>query len=298
MRIIYIGCVESSEQMLRQVLRIPEAEVVGVVTRRSSSFNADFASLEPLAEKNDIPCFIATDNDQANMAAWIYERRPEVGYCFGWSYLLNSEVLSIPELGFIGFHPTKLPRNRGRHPLIWALVLGLEETASSFFFMEEGADTGDLLSQRNLPIHWEDDARSLYDRLMNVAEEQIATFTPQLAAREFSRNPQNDEKANYWRKRSREDGKIDWRMSSRSVYNLVRALTHPYPGAHCTINRGEIKVWSADVVDDEFEDIDHLEPGKVLASDAGHIAVKCGEGVVEIQEHEFDELPDEGDYLR
>jgi methionyl-tRNA formyltransferase len=232
------------------------------------------------------------------MASWIRERHPEVGYCFGWSYLLNPEVLSIPELGFIGFHPTKLPRNRGRHPIIWALALGLEETASSFFFMDEGADAGDLLSQRDVPIHWEDDAHSLYDRLMDVAREQVSTFTPQLAAREFSREPQDDEKANYWRKRSREDGEIDWRMSSSSVYNLVRALTHPYPGAHCTVSGHEIKIWSAEVVDDEFEDTGHLEPGKVLSSDAERVAVKCGKGVVEIQEHEFDELPDEGDYLR
>ncbi len=298
MRIVYIGCVESSERMLRQVLRIPEAEVVGIVTRRSSSFNADFASLEPLAEENDIPCYIDTDNNQADMASWIRERHPEVGYCFGWSYLLNPEVLSIPELGFIGFHPTKLPRNRGRHPIIWALALGLEETASSFFFMEEGADTGDLLSQRDVPIHWEDDARSLYDRLIDVAKEQISNFTPQLAAGEYSREPQNDAKANYWRKRSREDGEIDWRMSSNSVYNLIRALTRPYPGAHCIVNGHEVKIWSADVVDDEFEDVGHLEPGKVLPSDDERVAVKCGEGVVGIQEHEFDELPEEGDYLR
>lgn len=298
MRIVYIGCIESSERMLRQTLRVPEAEVVGIITRRASSFNADFASLEPLAEKNDIPCYIDTDNNQAELASWIQERRPEVGYCFGWSYLLDSGVLSVPELGFIGFHPTKLPRNRGRHPIIWALALGLEETASSFFFMDEGADSGDILSQRDVSIHWEDDARSLYDRLMDVARDQIATFTPQLAARDYPREPQNNEKANYWRKRSREDGEIDWRMSSKSVYNLVRALARPYPGAHCTAEEREIKIWSVDVVDDEFEDTGHLEPGKILASDTERIAVKCGEGVIEIQEHEFDKLPDEGDYLK
>lgn len=298
MRIVYIGCVESSERMLRQVFRVPEAEVVGVVTRRSSSFNADFASLEPLAEKNDIPCYIDPNNNQEEMASWIRERRPEVGYCFGWSYLLNPKVLSIPELGFVGFHPTKLPRNRGRHPIIWALALGLKKTASSFFFMDEGADSGDLLSQRDVPIHWEDDARSLYDRLMEAAEKQVSNFTPKLATREYSREPQDDEKANYWRKRSREDGEIDWRMSSASVYNLVRALARPYPGAHCTVGGHEIKIWSADVVDDEFGNVGHLEPGKVLASGTDRVAVKCGEGVVEIQEHEFDKLPDEGDYLK
>jgi methionyl-tRNA formyltransferase len=298
MRIVFIGCVESSMRLLRRVLEVPEAKVVGIVTRRSSSFNADFRSLEPLADKHEIPCYIDTGNDQDEIADWIRARNPEVGYCFGWSYLLKPEVLALPELGFIGFHPTKLPQNRGRHPIIWALALGLDETASTFFFMDEGADTGDLLSQRDVPIHWEDDARDLYSRILNVAEEQVAAFTPQLAARKHQRKPQNDDEANYWRKRSYEDGEVDWRMSSTSIYNLIRALAPPYPGAHCTVNGAEVKLWAAKVADDEFDDVRHFEPGKVLASDADRIAVKCGEGVVALQEHEFDELPDNGGYLQ
>lgn len=295
---MFIGCVESSVRLLRQVLQIPEAEVVGIVTRRSSSFNADFRSLKPLADEHGIPCYIDTGNNQDDMADWIRARDPDAGYCFGWSYLLDREVLSVPELGFIGFHPTKLPRNRGRHPIIWALVLGLSETASTFFFMDEGADSGDLLSQRDVPIRWTDDARDLYDRILDTAAKQVAAFTPQLAAREYQRKPQDDEKANYWRKRSRKDGEVDWRMSSASVYNLIRALARPYPGAHCTVGEEEVKLWAAEVVDDEFEDVHHLEPGKVLASSADRIAVKCGEGVIAIQEHEFDDLPTTGEYLR
>ncbi|WP_263841476.1 methionyl-tRNA formyltransferase [Salinibacter sp.] len=253
--------------------------------------------MEPLAVEHDIPCYIDSGNDQDEIAAWILKRDPEVGYCFGWSYLLKPEILSIPELGFIGYHPAKLPRNRGRHPIIWALALGLEETASSFFFMDEEADSGDLLSQQVLPIHWEDEARDLYDRLLNVAEKQIATFTPQLAAREYRRIPQDDEKANYWRKRSYEDGQVDWRMSSTAIYNLIRALACPYPGAHCIVEGEEIKLWAADVINDEFEDVQHLEPGKVLAAGHDQVALKCGEGVVAIQEHEFEEIPDTGAYL-
>jgi methionyl-tRNA formyltransferase len=298
MRIVFIGCIESSHRLLQRVLQVSEAEVVGVVTRRSSSFNADFHSLEPLADEHDIPCYIDTGNDQDEMASWMRERNPEVGYCFGWSYLLGQKILSLPDLGFVGFHPTKLPRNRGRHPIIWALVLGLEETASTFFFMNEGADSGDLLSQQDVPIRWDDDARILYDRILATAEEQVASFTPRLAVREHSREPQDEEKANYWRKRSYEDGEVDWRMSSASVYNLIRALARPYPGAHCMVDGKEVKLWAASVVDDQFENVDHLEPGKVLASGSERIAVKCGEGVVAVQEHEFDTIPDTGAYLK
>jgi methionyl-tRNA formyltransferase len=164
--------------------------------------------------------------------------------------------------------------------------------------MDEEADSGDLLSQQDVPIRWDDDARTLYDRILDTAEEQVAAFTPRLAVREHSREPQDEEKANYWRKRSYEDGEVDWRMSSASVYNLIRALARPYPGAHCMVDGNEVKLWAASVVDDQFESVDHLEPGKVLASGSERIAVKCGEGVVAIQEHEFDTIPDTGTYLR
>jgi methionyl-tRNA formyltransferase len=83
-------------------------------------------------------------------------------------------------LGVVGFHPAALPENRGRHPLIWALVLGLEETASTFFFMDEGADSGDLLSQRRISIEPADDAGSLYARITEVAMCQIREFVPLL----------------------------------------------------------------------------------------------------------------------
>lgn len=297
-RIVFIGCVESSEHLLKSVLQVPEAQVVGVVTRRESSFNSDFRSLEPIATEREIPCFFADDNQEEQMSAWIRNRSPDVGYCFGWSYLLKPALLDIPELGFVGYHPTDLPRNRGRHPIIWALVLGLTETASTFFFMDEGADTGDILSQVPVQIHEDDDARSLYDRLMEAARAQVQSFTPKLAKGTFTRTPQDDSAANTWRKRSKEDGEIDWRMSSRSIYNLIRALTQPYPGAHCVVDGSEIKVWSSNIVDDEFEGVSHLEPGKVLDASTERICVKCGEGVIALDEHEFDALPASGEYLR
>lgn len=297
MRIVFIGCVESSYRMLQTVLHIPEAKVVGIVTRSESSFNSDFQSLALLAESNGIPCFIDEGNQQAEMAPWIERFNPDVCFCFGWSFLLKPALLSIPSLGFIGYHPAALPRNRGRHPIIWALVLGLEETASTFFFMDEGADSGDILSQEDVPIHASDDARTLYDRLVDVAQEQIETFTPQLATGTYPRQPQDDEVANYWRRRSKEDGEIDWRMSSRSIYNLVRALARPYPGAHCVADGTDIKIWTAEIADDDFHDARHLEPGKVLISTADRIAVKCGEGVIALTEHEFDILPNAGEYL-
>ena len=296
MKIVFIGCVEFSRTALEQVLLCEEAQVVGVITKDSSAFNSDFCSLEEIAKKNDIPCLIVDKNSTELMVDWIEKKAPDVIYCFGWSHLLPSEVLALPRLGAIGYHPAPLPRNRGRHPIIWTLVLGLSSTASTFFFMDQGADSGDILSQEFIPVEHQDDARSLYQKLSKAAMVQIALFTKQLSQGNYVRVPQDSSKANYWRKRTKKDGEIDWRMSAQSIYNVVRALTKPYVGAHCLYLDQEVKIWKAEIANDEG-DTSNLEPGKVCKVEKGIITVKCGEGLLRILDHEFTILPEEGCYI-
>jgi len=299
MRIVFIGCVDFSCALLGKVLTLPDAEVVGVVTRESSGFNADFCSLKSLADQANIPCFLDAGNRQDEMATWITALSPDVIYCFGWPYLLRNKILTLPALGVIGYHPTALPKNRGRHPIIWTLALGLTETASSFFFMDDGADSGDVLSQKKLEVREEDDAGSLYGQLKEIALNQVEEFTPLLATGNYPRIPQDHARANYWRKRSKSDGKIDWRMPAHGIYNLVRALTKPYVGAHVEIAGLEIKVWCCEALNEAYpqELIENLEPGRVLAANPEGLDIRCGQGVVRLTKHEFQTLPQVGAYL-
>lgn len=244
LRILFIGTVQFSEAALKKLIDI-NANIVGVITKKESSFNADFVDLSTLAKQNNIP-FLHVKSANSNEAIkFIKERKPDVIYCFGWSEILKKDILNLPRMGVIGFHPAKLPQNRGRHPIIWALFLGLNETASTFFFMDEGADSGDIISQEIVPINYEDDAYSLYRKITEVALKQIEKFTLELEVGSFKRIPQDNSKANYWRKRNELDGVIDFRMSSRAVYNLVRALTKPYIGADVLYKGKKYKVWKA-----------------------------------------------------
>lgn len=295
MKIIFIGCVKFSYLALEKIVSFQKSKVVGIITRKQSPINADFCSLESIAVSKGIPCFFAVGNNQHDMAQWIKDLQPDIIYCFGWSYLLGPEILSIPPLGTIGFHPAALPQNRGRHPIIWALVLGLTSTASTFFFMDEGTDSGDILSQRPVAILASDDAGTLYEKLTRVALEQIGEFTPQLISGQFPRQPQDHSRANYWRKRGEKDGEIDWRMSAAGIHNLVRALTHPYPGAHCNFEGRKVKIWRTEVISRPYPD--NIEPGKVLDASGNQILMKCGEGALLLRDHEFPLNPPIGSYL-
>ena len=197
-------------------------------------------------------------------------------------------------MGVLGFHPSELPKNKGRHPLIWALALGLKKSASTFFFMDEGIDSGEILSQKDFNILENDDAKILYDKFVNIALLQIEEFLPQLQKKTYQTIKQNHETSNTWRKRAKIDGQIDFRMSSQAIYNLVRALTKPYVGAYINYKDKEITVWKVEIIENKKNNI---ESGKVLDINDNKILVKTYNGAIKIMHHEFKKLPNIGEYL-
>ncbi len=293
MKIVLIGGVKFSAVMLEQLLNLPD-EVVGVCTKESRFSNSDQFDLGPLAIQHEIPFkHVADVNDTENLE-WIASLEPDLICCFGWSQLLGTRLLGIPHNGVIGFHPAALPSNRGRHPIIWALALGLTETASTFFLMDEGADSGDIVSQRYIAIDEDDDAGTLYGKITATAASQVQEFIPNLSHGNVNRVTQDHSKANYWRKRTHTDGRIDWRMSNTAIHNLVRALTVPYSGAHFDYKDQQVKVWRAEIVE---EPMANLEPGLVLAVDFGLIIVKTGRGAIRLLAMEPAVDIKVGDYL-
>lgn len=295
MKICYIGCVHSSVALLETLVHNGK-DIVGVVTLSNSNYNSDFESLVPLCREWNIPFACADQITKEEMVEFINKCMPDAIYCFGWSRLIEEQILMIPAMGSVGFHPAPLPYNRGRHPLIWALALGLKNTASTFFQMTAEADAGDIISQENVEIAYEDDAKTLYQKILDVAIKQVLEFTEY--AETYGKFPfiKANEDGNIWRKRDKRDGEIDWRMSSESIYNLIRALTHPYVGAHFCDKEKEYKIWKAKVYQEHVSD--NLEPGKILQVNSTHdFLVKTGDGAIRILD--CDEIVlQEGAYLR
>jgi methionyl-tRNA formyltransferase len=293
MRILFVGSVLFSKKALEKLISL-KAEIAGVITKQASGFNADFEDLAPIAEKNHIPFKYVNDINHPENLKWINNIKPDIIFCFGWSSLIKKELLSVAKMGVLGFHPSLLPANRGRHPLIWAKILGLPKTGSTFFFMDEGADTGNILNQKEIPITFEEDAGDLYNKMINTALLQIEEFLPQLQTNNFELIIQ-PKKGNTWRKRDQYDGVIDFRMTSVSICNLVRGLAKPYVGANCNYKNEPIKIWRIEP-GNYMEN--NIEPGKVINIDQQTIEIKTGDGSVIITEHEFTQMPLQGDYIR
>ena len=275
MRAIVIGTVYFTHAMLNELLE-NKANIVAVVTSSNNVINADYADLAPLCEEYNLPLLRVDDINSESSISWMKSYEPDVIFCLGWSRLIKKQVLNMPTIGVVGYHPAALPKNRGRHPLIWALALGLKETVSTFFFMDEGADSGDIVSQERIEISDTDYASHLYSKMTAIAKKQIVDLYQSLEKGSYNAISQDHSQSNVWRKRGTADGKIDWRMGSTSIYNLVRALSKPYVGSHFVKDMLDVKVWACEKR--ELPESANIEPGKVLIVDEAGILVKCGVG--------------------
>ena len=286
MRIVFIGAVEFSRHCLEEVLR-QGGHVVGVLNpeQRHAAMNSDYTDLAPVATKGGIPLYRFRRVKDPETVQIIRTLQPDIIFAFGLSQLIPKEILEVPTKGCIGVHPALLPRNRGRHPLIWALVQGLAESGLTFFYMDEGADSGDILWQESFHITLEDDAGSLYAKIEELASEAIREFLPDLHAGTASRRPQDHSLATYLRKRGEEEGCIDWCGPAMKAYNLIRALSHPYLGAHTFLGNQRMIVWKSRLCGCGESHLTGI-PGEIVKETAGGVLVKCGEGALEILEWE------------
>lgn len=301
MRIVIVGAVDFTRTCIREVVR-QGGEVVGIVSVPwfRAKFNSDYVDLEPVAKAHGIPYYpIGKITDPESMELF-RQLNPDVIFVFGFSQLLPKELLDLPPLGCIGTHPALLPKHRGRHPLIWALVQGWEESGLSFFKLDEGADTGDILWQDRFEITHDDTAASLYEKMSLLAVRAIGEILPKLEDGSYTLTPQDHSQASELRKRSEEDGEIQWKSPTMTIYNLVRALSHPYPGAHTWIGGKRVTVWRAELLKDgELDEIGSGEPGSVLMRKSRQLYVATQDGAIRLRRWECEEdnelLPEAGD---
>jgi UDP-4-amino-4-deoxy-L-arabinose formyltransferase/UDP-glucuronic acid dehydrogenase (UDP-4-keto-hexauronic acid decarboxylating) len=208
--------------------------------------NLWFGSVAEWGKKNQIPVFCPQN---VNTPEWIEKIRnisPEVIFSFYYRNLLSKEILKIPSAGSFNLHGSLLPAYRGRCPINWVLVKGGQRTGVTLHHMVEGPDAGDIVGQKEVPIEFEDTAYTLYQKLCVKARELLEELLPLIKKGIAPRVAQNLRQGSYYGGRGPEDGKIDWGWPVMQIFNLVRAVTEPYPGAFTHLPEGEkLFIWWA-----------------------------------------------------
>ena len=285
MSVVLIGSVSSSWHTLRAMIDngIDVAGVCGL-NRRHAETVSDYRDLEPLAGEHSIE-FVAFDKvTEPAVVELIRRGKPELLFVVGLSQLVPAAVRDLAPKGAVGFHPTMLPRMRGRAPVAWTILLN-EQPAVSLFFLTDEADAGDLIIQQPVALLPDDYASDLIERTNQVLERCIAELAPVIRAGLLPRKSQDHTKATWLPKRTREDGRIDFGESADQVYRLIRAASRPYPGAFTLHRDCEMIVWRGRLTPDQERG---GQPGQIVDVQPGQgLLVQAGRGQLWLTELQY-----------
>lgn len=305
MRLIFIGVVEIGWYCLKALLE-SGANVVGIFTAdkeemaKKSHMHPDyFREFADLALEYRTPLYKIRDTSVPLDTEEIKQLQPDIIFCIGWPQIIGREILQIPQYGCIGIHPTLLPQRRGGAPINWCLIDGLTNSGVTLFYFDKGVDSGDIIAQEKLEITLEDIAKTLLDKVTNIAVELIKEYYPLLEKGDAPRIPQDNAKATYTRRRRPEDGAIDWGRTSLSIHNWIRALSLPFPGAFTYWNGRRIIVWESELLKG-YRARFNAQQGEILDSlDGRGMVVATGDNCILIEMVEVDSKQMSGDeFLR
>jgi methionyl-tRNA formyltransferase len=241
-------------------------------------------SCAELAEQHAVP--VHTENVGVESIATIAALKPAVIYSFSYRYLIPETLLALAPRGAFNLHPSLLPAYRGRAPVNWVLVNGERETGVTLHHMVARADAGDIVGQRAVAIDDSDTALTLYRKLVPLGVELVTEMHPKIVAGIAPRRKMDLSEGNYFGRRHPEDGRIDWQWPARRIFNLVRAVTHPYPGAFCFVSGQKLFVWEA-LIGSESGNVG--TPGRIVRGlDGGAVEIAAGEGSVIVKGAQFE----------
>ena len=236
-----------------------------------------YDSVAAVCVEHGIQTLTVDDPNHPDVLARIRALSPDFFFSFYYRKMLGPELLAIPKRGALNMHGSLLPKYRGRVPINWAVLHGERETGASLHYMEVKPDAGNLVAQTSVPILGDDSAHDVFQKVVVAAEITLVRALPQLIAG-TAPSVQLDLKAgSYFSGRKAEDGRINWTKSARDVYNLIRAVAPPYPGATAQFAGSEIVIARARMAA-LASPLVAVKAGAVLHGHAGRIVIACGDG--------------------
>jgi methionyl-tRNA formyltransferase len=253
MKIIFIGAVQIGLTVLEAVYEANhKVDLIFSLPFEMQKTTSGFVDFEPLAVAHDARLVRTKNINAEENIQHIKTLGQDLIIVCGWQRLICKEILEIPKRGAIGFHSSLLPKFRGRAPVNWALIMGEKETGITMFYLTPEVDDGKIIAQRAFPILFGDDCGTVYQKAAEAGAQLLTEYLPGIA--DGTAPKLHNESASYpaYPKRSPVDGLIDFNRSALDIYNFVRAVTKPYPGAFYFDENGQkIIVWKIGIVFDE-----------------------------------------------
>ncbi|MBC2267983.1 methionyl-tRNA formyltransferase [Listeria sp. FSL L7-0083] len=275
-KIIFMGTPEFSVPVLTQLAST--YDVVAVVTQPDRPVGRKRVLTPPPVKKAalelGIPVYQPEKLRTSSELEELIALQADLLVTAAYGQILPNNLLESPKHGAINVHASLLPEYRGGAPVHYALLDGKTETGVTIMYMVEKLDAGDMISQRKIPITEEDNTGTMFDKLSKLGAELLMDTLPDFLAGKITAIAQDPEKVTFARNISREQEKINWEKSGRTIFNQIRGLS-PWPVAYTTLEEKPFKIWEA-----IFEDTKTTgAPGTIL-TDKSTLKIVAGDGTL------------------
>lgn len=256
------------------------ADIAAVFTHPDDpNENIWFRSCADLASRSGIPVR-AVSKISDDDVKFIEEVAPDFIFSFYYRAMIPNAVLKCAKRGAYNMHGALLPKYRGRACVNWAVINGERETGATLHVMTDKADSGDILSQRAVPIAREDTAHDVFLKVADAARGMIHDDLASIFKGTIKARPQDESQATAFGRRTPADGKIDWTMSAERIYDLVRGVTHPFPGAFTELDGKKLFIWRAETA------AGNAAPGEAASRDP--LTFGTGDGLIVAKSWQFE----------
>ena len=267
MKITWIGNHEEGVLAFRETVNANGVDAFitldeGAFSKRSAGSRAYIE----MCEENNIPVYYVDTIKGERAFEIISAQKPDLLVVLGWSEILPEQLLDIPTIGTIGTHAALLPHNRGSAPINWALIHGEEKTGNTMMWLSKDVDAGAIIDQIEFPITRFDTCKTLYERVAETNAKMLVRLIESLSNSIKPVLPiKNETDEPILPRRRPKDGLINWNQSAIQIYNFIRALTKPYPGAFSYLGNKKYLLWEATVLPVTSTE----EPGTIMGSGYG-----------------------------
>jgi len=285
LKIIYAGTPEFAVPALEALIQSGH-QVVAVYTQpdrpAGRGRKLQFSAVKECALQHDIEVVQPQSFKQSSDVEQLQQYSADLMVVAAYGIILPQVILNAPRLGCINIHGSLLPRWRGAAPIQRAILAGDRQTGITLMQMDEGLDTGAMLAKASVDIDEDTTAAELHDELKKVGADLLLNNLDAIESGRIKARQQDDSEACYAAKLSKQEALIDWSKPAQQLHREIRAF-NPWPVSHCLLHGKNVKIWSADRVDEPCS----ATPGEVISHTRQGIQVCCGEALLSIREIQF-----------
>jgi methionyl-tRNA formyltransferase len=283
-RILFFGYSEVGHDCLSLLLERGDNVVALITHEDNPNEKIWFKTPALVARERGIPVHTPEKAGTPEWVERIAQMRPELILSVYYRNMISTRILGLAPLGAFNMHGSLLPRYRGRAPINWAVLHGEPRIGMTLHRMVREADAGAIVDQEGVDIGPRDTAEQAFRKVLPCARRVLARQIDALLSGTARETPQDPAQATYFGGREPEDGRIDWGKPTVQIFNLVRAVTDPYPGAFTDAGPSRLMVWWAEP-DSPAARGRRGRPGEVLS--LSPLVVATGDGAIELTRTEW-----------